>query len=306
VRDAIERGIHVFCEKPLTLRAADSESLACKARERSVITQVGYHNRFVASFEEVKRLLDLAAIGRVTHARAQAYGPVVIRQQGQTWRSRKDEGGGSLYDYAAHPLDLLTWYLGRPQSVAGSVLGTIFSQEIDDEVYSTLYYPDGATAQLSVNWSDESYRKMSTSVEIWGTKGRITADRQECQVYLRDEASLPAGYGLGWNTRYTTDLTQPVWFYLRGEEYSAELDYFVKSVKLSKENNPRKTFQNSFADAAATDAAIEMILRDGRNGRRTYADQAAGTSAPAVVAYPSALRSLLSKLTNALPGRFGR
>ncbi len=75
-----------------------------------------------------------------------------------------------------------------------------------------------------MNWSDESQRKMTTKLTIWGTNGRIYADRQECQVYLRDTRRHPAGYQTGWNVRYTTELTEPVWFYLRGEEYSAQLD----------------------------------------------------------------------------------
>ena len=36
------------------------------------------------------------------------------------------------------------------------MLNSVFSREIDDEVYSTLYFADGASGQLSVNWSDES------------------------------------------------------------------------------------------------------------------------------------------------------
>jgi predicted dehydrogenase len=268
VKAALEHGIHVFCEKPLTLSTEDSSDLVTLAKERCVVTQVGYHNRFVASFAEVKRLLEFGAIGRITHVRAEAYGPVVIRQQSATWRSRKDEGGGSLYDYAAHPLDLLSWYLGEPQSASGTVLGKIFSAETDDEVYSTLHYPGGVSAQLSVNWSDESYRKMATTMTLWGTKGRITADRQECQVYLRDPATVPPGYTAGWNTRYTTDLTEPVWFYLRGEEYSAELDYFVQSVLTAKSSGVLRS-QNSFVSAAATDTAIDLILRDSRDGQRT-------------------------------------
>ena len=45
--------------------------------------------------------------------RAQAGRPLLAQ-------SRRGSGGGCLYDYAAHPLDLLTWYLGDPESVVGS------------------------------------------------------------------------------------------------------------------------------------------------------------------------------------------
>ncbi|HEX3931512.1 MAG TPA: Gfo/Idh/MocA family oxidoreductase [Nocardioides sp.] len=261
VKAALERGLHVFCEKPLTLDASQSIELAALAREKGLHAQVGYHNRFVAAFAEAKRLVDAGAIGEIRHAQAEAYGPVVLRAKGGTWRSRRADGGGCLYDYAAHPLDLLTWYLGEPTSVGGTVLGSIFSASTEDEVYATIYYGGAVSAQLSVNWSDESYRKMSTKITLSGTAGRITVDRQECQVYLRDTAVVPEGYEVGWNVRYTTDLTPPVWFYVRGEEYSAELDHFVRAIEDTlPEGQPADL--NSFASAAVTDSVIDSLLRD--------------------------------------------
>lgn len=265
VRSALERDVHVFCEKPLTLSAAESAELSALAEARSLVAQVGYHNRFIATFQEVKRLLDQHAIGKVTHVLAEAYGPVVLKPKGSTWRSKRSTGGGCLYDYAAHPLDLVHWYLGEPESVRGSVLNSIFSADTDDEVYSTLGYAGGASVQLSVNWSDESYRKMSTSMTISGAQGRIVADRQEIRVFLRDEAEIPEGYRPGWNIHYTTDLTAPIEFYLRGEEYSAQLESFIASVAAG-DGHAR---QNGFSSAAATDRVIERIMQDAAGGTDT-------------------------------------
>jgi predicted dehydrogenase len=275
VRMALERGLHVFCEKPFTLSAKDGDALAALARERGLVTQVGYHNRFVGAFAEVKRLLDVEAIGTVTHALGEAYGPVVLKRKGGTWRSRKDEGGGALYDYAAHPLNLLNWYLGDPHGVGGTVLNPIFSRETDDEVHCTLYYRDGQSARISVNWSDESYRKMTTRVTIWGTAGRIFADRQEIQVFLRDNAIVPPGYEPGWNVRYTTELTEPVAFYLRGEEYSAQIDHFVERIR-----DGRVDGINTFESAVVTDRVIAMMISDARRGASTRADDDQAAPAP--------------------------
>lgn len=266
VRAALERGLHVFCEKPFTLDPADAEALTALARERGAVTQVGYHNRFVGAFGEVKRLLEAGAIGTVSHVAGEAYGPVVLKPKGGTWRSRKDEGGGALYDYAAHPIDLLNWYLGDPVGVGGTVLNPIFSREIDDEVHSTLFYPDGVSARVSVNWSDESYRKMTTRITVFGTAGRIFADRQECQVYLRDGTKIPEGYAPGWNVRYTTELTEPVGFYLRGEEYSAQIDHFAARIK-----DGRIDGLNGFESAAVTDRVIAAMIADAQKGPSTLA-----------------------------------
>jgi predicted dehydrogenase len=144
--------------------------------------------------------------------------------------------------------------------VGGTVIKKIFSKDTDDEVYGTVFFEDGPSAQISVNWSDESYRKMSVKLSITGTAGRIIADRQECKVYLRDGTESVTGYSKGWNVRHTTDLTEAVWFYVRGEEYSSQIDYFVKCIESGANRNV-----NSFAAAAQTDQLMSMMRDDAQS-----------------------------------------
>ncbi len=258
VDKALQRGLHVFCEKPFVLDVAEGERLAALAREKSLVTQVGYHFRFVGAFKEAARLVRSGALGTIHHVRAEAYGPVVLRRKGSTWRSAKSEGGGALYDYACHAIDLVNFIVGVPSSVDGIVRQSVFSRDVDDEVYGTLHFPGGASGQLSVNWSDESFRKMSTKISVWGTNGRLTADRQECQVYLREAHDGPPRVDKGWTVRYTTDLTEEVWFYLRGEEYSAQIDYFADSVRTGRLDG-----ENTFSSALEADRVVAMILDGG-------------------------------------------
>ena len=107
------------------------------AQARGLVAQVGYHNRFVGTFREAKRLIEAGAIGRVTHAQAEACGPVVLKPAKPTWRGRSGQGGGCLYDYAAHPRNLLTWYFGPAEDCNGALLKRGFSAEVEDEVYAT-------------------------------------------------------------------------------------------------------------------------------------------------------------------------
>ncbi len=262
VTQAFDKGLHVFCEKPFCLDWQDSQRLTDAARGKGLVAQVGYHYRYVGAFQEMKRILDAGALGTVTHVLAEAYGPVVLRPKRATWRTDKSQGGGCLYDYAAHPLNLLNWYFGAPDRVSGSVMSSVFSEGIDDEVFSTLQWNDGPTAQLSVNWSDESHRKMSTRISMIGTNGRLYADRQECQLYLREEVPALAGYGKGWTVKYTTELTEDRWFYLRGEEYSAQLDDFILAVKAGK----TAADQNDFASATETDRTMAMVIENAETG----------------------------------------
>jgi hypothetical protein len=53
-------------------------------------------------------------------------------------------------------------------------------------------------------------------------------------------------------------LSENVWYYLRGEEYSAQIDYFVQSIK-----SQRLTGQNTFRSALQVDRLVSMILSEG-------------------------------------------
>lgn len=253
VHYGLEAGLHVFVEKPFCLTPEDGKKLVELAGQKQVVNQVGYHNRFIGTFREAKRLLEAGAIGEVYHVLGEAYGPVVLKEKGMTWRSESSEGGGCLYDYATHVINLSQFLVGSPEKVSGTVLQRIFSKSVDDAVYATLYYPKGITGQLSINWSDETYRKMSTQITILGKKGKIIADAQELKVYFREDPVVD-GYEKGWNMRWVTDLSPAVNFYLRGEEYSAQIEYFIDCIKNRSLDN-----LNSFASAYATDYVADLI-----------------------------------------------
>jgi len=284
VEAALKRGLHVFCEKPFVLNVDDGGRLVALAETNGLVNQVGYHFRFVAAFAEAARIIRSGALGTIHHVRTEAYGPVVLHHKLGTWRSARTEGGGALYDYACHAIDLINFIVAVPSAVSGVVLNSVFSNDVEDEIYCSMQFPGGASGQLAVNWSDESYRKMSTKVSVWGSNGRITTDRQECQLYLREAHPDLPGIQSGWTRRYTTDLTEDVWFYLRGEEYSAQIDYFVQSI-----NTGRLHGENTFRSALETDRVVAMILEE-------PSVRANGAIAPLRAAEKTARPGLLARL----------
>ena len=253
VKNLLSRKINVFAEKPLCLDSSQSLNLVKLATENNCKNQVGYHNKFVGTFQEVKRIVKGGYLGEIYHFIGEAYGPVVVEKKQDTWRSDPSEGGGCLMDYASHVIDLINDTLAPIESSKGSILKSVFSNNVEDAVYSLLELSSKVTGVLSVNWSDDTYRKMSTSLTIIGTKGKIISDANEMKVYFKD-TKFPPGYSKGWNVKYITELTTPVDFFLRGEEYSAQIDYFIKMC-LGKEPNTINTFH----DAWLTDNAISII-----------------------------------------------
>jgi len=283
-RQALEAGLSVFVEKPLTLSAADSRELADLAASRGLANQVGYHNRFIGTFRETRRLVDAGAIGDVHHIDGRAFGQVVTKAEGggRTWRAKKSEGGGCLHDYACHVIDLMNYVVGAPSEVVGGRLGQVHSTNVEDSVYAMFGYDNGAIGTLETNWSDESYRKMTTSVTIYGTKGKIQADRQECRLYLTPGHTFEK-FEAGWTIRYITELQEPVDFYLRGEEYSAQLDAFAAALSGSADDQA-----GTFATAADADWVVEEIARIGGGGpvvrQRADAEPPSGVHGKEIVA----------------------
>ncbi|MDB5280401.1 MAG: gfo/Idh/MocA family oxidoreductase [Ferruginibacter sp.] len=255
IKDLLEKNIHVFAEKPFCLTYEQSEELVKLASVKKLVNQVGYHNKFIGTFKEVKRIAQSGALGDIYHFIGESYGPVVVKKKSDTWRSDPAEGGGCLMDYASHVIDLLSDILSPVQSSKGTLLKSIYSGQVEDAVYSLLELQSGQSGVLSVNWSDDTYRKMSTSITLVGTKGKLISDANELKLFLKDDNSLN-GYSKGWNVKYITDLQEGVDFYLRGEEYSAQLDYFIKAAEGKVPNTI-----NSFASAANTDKAISIIKK---------------------------------------------
>jgi len=256
VKYALEKGLHVFCEKPFTLKSSQGIELMELAAKKGLVNQVGFHNQFIGTFRELKRLLDNNVLGELVHFSGEAYGPVVTKEKGGTWRSNPEEGGGCLYDYASHVINLIQEVIGRPTKILGTILKSIYSKGVEDAVYSLMKLKNGVSGALLVNWSEETYRKMSTSLTVQGKKGKIICDATEIKIYLK-EPSLTEKLEKGWTIKYITEFAIPVNFYLRGEEYSAQIDYFIDCVK-----NKTQAQYNSFEQALYTDLIIEMIVEN--------------------------------------------
>lgn len=253
VKNILNKGMHVFAEKPLCLTAEEGADLVELARRKSLVNQVGYHNKFIGTFQEVKRLMSMGVLGEIFHFVGEAYGPVVVKQKQENWRSDPREGGGCLMDYASHVIDLVNYLLGPVSKVRGSILKSFYSRSVEDSVFSLLEVNPQLTGVLSVNWSDETYRKMSTSITILGSNGKIVCDANELKVHFKNDR-CPEGYTKGWNVKYITDLQAQVDFYLRGEEYSSQIDYFIQAIH-GKVPNDINTFQTAWH----TDKVISLI-----------------------------------------------
>ena len=221
----IEKGINIFVEKPLTLSSRESRALADLCRARGVKGQAGYVNRFNPVFQHVKSMIEHGVIGTVTGYKNQMIGGVILKEGNRGWRNDYKKGGGCLFDYGPHCFDLSTYFFGDRARVQSSILKKVFSTKVDDMVCATLVHDEKVVGINYVNWSDSSVRKASNVIEIYGTNGKITANKQEASIFLNEENSS-LGLEKGWNQLYITDQNTDVGYYLRGEDFSRQLQEF--------------------------------------------------------------------------------
>jgi predicted dehydrogenase len=260
--EIVDRGLHAFVEKPFLLDATLAQAVADRFAAAGLVNQAGYVNRFNNVFERVRTLLDADVLGPVIRFRSEMFSPTIVRETDESgWRGTHANGGGAVFEMAAHTIDLIQFLFGRPDRVIGTWMSKVYSREVEDIVSSTLVYADGTAGQIYVNWSDKSYRKPTNKLEIFGRKGRLLADQHGIKLHL--SAADPAnGFSEGWNQLYITDVFQPVPFYVRGIEFTAQLAHFVDCMR-----NPGMPNRCSFADAAATLSVIEQLFADyRRNG----------------------------------------
>lgn len=255
--EAANKNIHVFSEKPFTTQKALGQALAELFEQKGLVNQVGYVNRFNDVFAKVKEYLDFGVIGKVLRFKSEMYSCTITKsEEGNTWRDSHENGGGALFEVASHAIDLIIFLIGKPDKITGSSLTKVFSKNVEDTVISTLLYRNGISGTLNVNWSDESYRKPTNKIEIFGTEGKILADQHGIKIFRK--TPLP-GHNLreGWNSLYITDVFKPVPFYVRGNEFTNELYHFIDCIK-DKEIKNRCTFR----DATGTLEEIEAIIKD--------------------------------------------
>lgn len=263
VKEAAERGIHAFVEKPFTTKYKEAVELASLYRQKDLIGQVGYVNRFNDVFIKVKQLLEQGIIGNVVSYRSEMFVPTVIKTNTESgWRFSREMGGGALFEIASHLIDLTNYFFDCPDKIIGTNLNQVYSQKIEDIVSSTFLYSNKIAGTIYVNWSDESHRKAAINFEIFGAGGKIQADQHGFKIYLKQE-NKDKNLKKGWTTFYFTDVYKSVPFYVRGNDFTRQLYDFADSISEGKTNT-----LCSFKDGATTLKIIESMIYDyNKNGK---------------------------------------
>jgi predicted dehydrogenase len=183
---ALDRGLHVLCEKPLTTTREDAVALlqhAAKAR-RVIFPCHNYkHAPIVVAIRDViasGRIGKVRSVSLSTYRTSHARG---VAEWNPHWRRQlRHSGGGIAMDHGSHSFYLaFDWMGGWPTAVSARVFSFEAERyDTEDNFSAVLTFPNGVVnAQLS--WT-AGVRKVLYVVQ--GDQGAITADDDDLQIAM--------------------------------------------------------------------------------------------------------------------------
>jgi len=213
---AMQRGVHVFLEKPISGDVDEGQQIIDAAQQAGVKLAVGHIERFNPAVIELKKQLDAGQLGRIFQIHARRVGPFPPRIQDV----------GVVIDLATHELNLLEY-------LTGSHVDTVYA-ETESEIHAThedlltgiLKFKDGTIGILDINWlTPTKIRELS----LIGEKGMFLVNYLTQDLYFYENESANGnweglavmGVSEGRLIRYNIKRKEPL---------LAELESFVDAI----------------------------------------------------------------------------
>ena len=172
---ALNRGMAVFCQKPLARNSHETREVVAAARDVDRLLGVDLSYRHLSGMQKIHQLLREGELGKVFAVELQfhnAYGP-----DKRWFYDKKLSGGGCVIDLGIHLVDLALWCLDFPS--VNAVSSSLFSEgkllvdagKVEDFAAAQLHLECGTSVQLSCSWRLAAGRDAVISVAFYGTKG---------------------------------------------------------------------------------------------------------------------------------------
>lgn len=245
---AAERGLHVFCEKPMAMNVIECDRMIAAADKAGVVLQIGFMRRFDASFRAAYDRVQQGDIGQVVLVKSCTHGP----SYPQPWMFDLSQSNGPLAEVCSHDIDTVRWFTGSEFEEVYAVAGNYRTPEARvshpdfyDQVLLSARFKNGA--QGCITGAQGVQYAYDSRVEIAGTHGLITI----------------GGLNAGSTVLCTRDkeLRQPSvvsWTGLYRDAYLAEDCEFIAAIR--EERSARVTGCDGRAAVAVVNAGNRSIV----------------------------------------------
>jgi predicted dehydrogenase len=175
---AVERGLAVFCEKPLATSLEGARRMQQVVHDAQVPNQVGLVLRRSPAFAMLRELAHAPQAGRIMTVvfRDDQYIPI-RGMYASTWRGEVDKvGAGALLEHSIHDVDILEAVVGRVTDVSARSAEFHGLAGIEDLVVATLGFEGGAIGTLTSVWHDIDARGSLRRLEVFCERGLFTLE----------------------------------------------------------------------------------------------------------------------------------
>ncbi len=208
--DALDAGLHVFCEKPLATNRPDADRMVEKAKTADRVNGVNLTYRNVSALQRAKTLIAEGAIGQIRHIEASYLQSWLTQpawgdwrtEDAWLWRLSKAHGSmGVLGDVGVHILDFVSYATGLGFSQVSADLHTIskapgdrigeYQLDANDTVTMTCRLDGGVTGVVHATRLASGHLN-DLSLRIFGDRGGLSVDNRGDlgRLSICDEANL--------------------------------------------------------------------------------------------------------------------
>jgi levoglucosan dehydrogenase len=258
VMAALDRGLHVLCEKPLGMNARQAREMAQAAERAGVTTMVPFTYRFMPVNRYAKELVDTGWLGRPHHLNMRYY-TGYGRSGAYMWRFDVGEAGAGVSgDLGAHWVYLARWFFGEIDAVtavhthlvprAPRPDGAPF-EVADDSALMILEFANGATGSLHVT-------SLASEPGEFGQRHEIDLHGSEGSLHLLND----------WVRTQRIDGSRP------GDAETREIEVPERIWAGARRDTVHNTYRDVFREQDTMQRAWVTAIAEGRPASPDFAD----------------------------------
>lgn len=233
---AADAGLHVLCEKPLGVDAAEAREMGAYCDERGVTLMEAFMYRYHPRTERVAEIVR-TELDDVRGMQATFQFP--LRGRPDDIRLNPDLAGGSLMDVGCYAVNATRLLLGEPDAVYARTADTR-DCGVDTHLTGLLEYPGGLTAAVSASFDTQDTQRY----RVEATNGWLEVDPA---FVPRGDDGVGIEYAI--DGRQVTERFDPV------DQYRLEVEHFAECVRSGR--TPRTDAEEAARNMAVIDALYE-------------------------------------------------